>query len=429
MVNRVLMIAFHFPPLRGSSGIQRTLKFAQYLPQFGWQPVVLSAHPRAYAQSGDDQLRDIPPEAVVHRAFALDTSRHLSIGGRYAGWMALPDRWVSWLFGAVPAGLRLIRKYRPQVIWSTYPIATAHMIGLALHRLTGIPWVADLRDPMTDEAYPSNPLTRRVYRWIERQTVLHCQRAVCTTPGAIQTYLRRFPDIPPARFMLIENGFDEENFADAESLARAPQDGRFTLVHSGVIYPSERDPIPLFEALAELKAQGRIAGGNFQMILRATGHDAYLAELIARCGIGELVTLAPHISYRDALSEMVSAGGLLILQASNCNHQVPAKLYEYLRARRPVLALTDPAGDTAATLKAAGIDTIAPLDSKNAIVEALARFLQLAQDGKAPLASDSQINANSRRARSRVLAGLLDTIGIGKAVQPTLDAQARSGKH
>lgn len=432
-VKRVLMIAFHFPPLRGSSGIQRTLKFAQYLPQFGWHPVVLSAHPRAYGNSGDDQLRDIPPEAVVHRAFALDSARHLAFKGRYPGFLALPDRWVSWLLGAVPAGLRLIRQYRPHVIWSTYPIATAHLIGLALHRLSGIAWVADLRDPMTDQGYPSNPLQRRLFQWIEKKTVLHCQYAVCTTPGAISTYRTRFPEIPADRFVLLENGFDEENFADAESLAplQPPQHQqhaqdtprRFRLVHSGVIYPSERDPVPLFEALAHLQAQGHISAGNFELVLRATGHDAYLAELIARCGIGELVTLAPHIAYRDALAEMLSAGALLILQASNCNHQVPAKLYEYLRARRPILALTDPAGDTAATLQGAGIDTIAPLDSKAAIAEALLRFLALSAAGKAPLASTEQIDANSRRARTGVLAALLDSITGEAAQQATQEAQ------
>lgn len=429
MVKRVLMIAFHFPPLRGSSGIQRTLKFAQYLPQFGWLPVVLSAHPRAYANSGDDQLRDIPSEVVVHRAFALDTSRHLSSKGRYPGFLALPDRWVSWLFGAVPSGFRLIRRYRPEVIWSTYPIATAHLIGLALHRLTGIPWVADLRDPMTDEAYPANPLTRRVYQWIEKKTVTHCQRAVCTTPGAIKTYLRRFPDIPASRFVLLENGFDEENFADAENLIPAPSYAkRFTLVHSGVIYPYERDPIPLFEALAALKAQGRISGNTFQLILRASGHDGYLAELITRCGIDELVTLAPHIAYRDALAEMVTASGLLVLQASNCNHQIPAKIYEYLRARRPILALTDLAGDTAATLLRAGIDTIAPLDSKYAIIDGLLRFLALAEAGHAPLASTEIVNANSRRARTGGLATLLDAAIIEKPVKNTHDAKPRATK-
>ncbi len=412
MVKRVLMIAFHFPPLRGSSGIQRTLKFAQYLPQFGWNPVVISAHPRAYVNKGDDQLADIPAEVEVHRPFALDTSIHLSLRGRYPGLLALPDRWVAWALGAIPAGLRLIWKHRPAVIWSTYPIATAHLIGLCLHKVSGIPWIADLRDPMTDVGHPANQAMRRAYLWIEEKTLRNCVKAVCTTPGAIQTYRRRFPDIPESRYVLIENAFDEENFAEAELDAGAPPapGAPFVLVHSGVIYPSERDPVPLFEALAALLAEGTITAGKFELLLRATGHDAYLAGLIEQYGIGAIVRLAPHVAYRDALREMVSAGGLLILQATNCNHQIPAKLYEYLRARRPILALTDPAGDTAATLRKAGIDTIARLDDKQAIMRGLTRFLELAASKQAPIASAGTIAANSRRARAGVLAALLDEV-------------------
>ena len=424
MVKRVLMIAFHFPPLRGSSGIQRTLKFAQYLPALGWQPLVLSAHPRAYANRGDDQMREIAPDAVVHRAFALDTARHLAWRKRYAGWMALPDRWVSWVLGGVPAGLRMIRRYQPQVIWSTYPIASANLIGLALHKLTGLPWVADLRDPMTDVDYPTNPLTRKVYRWIEDRTVRNCTVAVCTTPGAIVTYTRRYPELPRSRFTVIENGYDEENFSDATAAAAAcqrPAGRPFTLIHSGIIYPSERDPVPLFEALSELLQAGGITPQRLQIVLRATAHDDYLGGLIARYGIGGIVSLAPHIAYRDALTEMLTADGLMLLQASNCNHQIPAKLYEYLRANRPILALTDAGGDTAAALCAAGVDTIAPLDDKHAIKAGLLRFLHLAEAGQSPLPTASAVSGASRRARTMELSRLLEHI--------TLATQARPATH
>lgn len=414
MVKRVLMIAYHYPPLRGSSGIQRTLKFSRYLPEFGWEPIVLTAHPRAYSSTSNDQIGEIPKEATVHRAFALDTSKHLSILGRYPAAMALPDRWISWWLGAVPAGLRLIHKFRPDVIWSTYPIATAHLIGLSLHRLTGIPWVADLRDPMTDVDYPPDPLTRRVYQWIEGKTIAHCTRAVFTTPGTIKDYESRFPQTPASRFCLIENGYDEENFAAAEATAKAemPEDKPFVLVHSGIIYPSERDPAHFFEALADLSQQGLISPGSFNVILRATGHDEYLRQLVGRNGIGDIVSLAPPIPYREALSEMLAADGLLILQASNCNNQIPAKLYEYLRARRPILALTDPAGNTAATLRNAGIDTIAPLDSKNDIMRALLRFLVLAKENEAPVATMEKVLASSRRSRTGELANLLDKVAL-----------------
>jgi glycosyltransferase involved in cell wall biosynthesis len=413
MVKRVLMIAYHYPPLRGSSGIQRTLKFSSYLGDHGWHPVVLSAHPRAYASTSEDQMKEIPDRVPVHRAFALDTSRHLSIKGRYLGALALPDRWATWWFGGVTAGLRLIRKYRPQVIWSTYPIATAHLIALCLHRITGIPWVADMRDPMTDTSYPPNPLTRRVYQWIERQTVMHCDQVVCTTPGTIRMYQQRFPGIPESRFSLIENGYDEENFLSAEAGLPAEvghKPGPFVLVHSGVIYPSERDPVPFFQALAELASQGQITPDTLHVRLRATGHDEFLKKLIEEYNIGGLVSLAPPVSYREALAEMLTADGLLVLQAANCNHQIPAKLYEYVRARRPILALTEPGSDTANALIGAGVNAIARLDSKDDIVEKLARFLHLAQNGGLAIPTIEVARSYSRRSRTGELADLLDKL-------------------
>jgi len=98
---RVLLIAYHFPPLAGRSDIQRTLRFVQHLPAFGWQPLVLTAHARAYERTSDDLTSEIPAGTVMRRAFALDTARHLSLGGRYVGAMARPDRWLSWRFDAV----------------------------------------------------------------------------------------------------------------------------------------------------------------------------------------------------------------------------------------------------------------------------------------------------------------------------------------
>ena len=95
-MKRVLMIAYHFPPLAGSSGIQRTLRFVQHLPAFGWEPSVLTADPRAYERTSDDLDAEVPPEVPVVCAFALDTARHLSVAGRYPGFLARPDRWLTW---------------------------------------------------------------------------------------------------------------------------------------------------------------------------------------------------------------------------------------------------------------------------------------------------------------------------------------------
>ncbi|WP_300284343.1 glycosyltransferase [Nitrosomonas sp.] len=411
MVKRVLMIAYHFPPMHGSSGMQRTLRFARYLPDHGWEPIVLAPSPRAYQQTDSGQLADIPQQVRVHRAFALDTARHLTVMGRYPRVLALPDRWVSWWLGAVPAGWALIKKYKPDVIWSTYPIATAHLIGLSLHRLTGIPWVADFRDPMVQPDYPADPLTYRAFERVENKTVEHCSRAVFTTPGTLKDYQARFSHIPSSRFHLIENGYDEFSFASIiPSVNQTSKPGRITLLHSGIIYPSERDPTCLFDALSALLKRNVINADSLHIILRASHHENYLQSLINRFEIGSIVSLAPPVSYNEALAEMLAVDGLLLLQAANCNNQIPAKLYEYLRAQRPILALTDPAGDTAEKLKNMGIDTIAPLDSKEAIVEGLNRFLSLLRENKAPVAPMDKIQSNSREAGAVELVHLLNKV-------------------
>jgi hypothetical protein len=409
---RVLMMAFHFPPQRGSSGIQRTLKFAQYLPRGGWQPLVLTAHPRAHADTTPGPAV-LPVDLIVRRAFALDTARHLAVRGRYTRLLALPDRWVTWCLGAIPAGLSMVRRYRPQVLWSTYPIASAHLIGLALHKITGLPWVADLRDPMLDAVYPADPLSRRVAGWIEARTVRASARVVCTTPGAVRHYRQLFADVPPERFCLIENGYDDEDFDAAEATARAsvkPAGGPLTMLHSGIIYPLERDPRPLFAALAALLADGTLTAQRFQLVLRAPVHEAFLTTLAAEYGVTALVTIAPPLPYREALAEMLGADALLLLQAANCNDQVPAKLYEYLRANKPLLALTDPRGDTWAAVRAAGIDTLAPLDDAEKIAAALRTFVALAAAGQAPLAPESVRKSHARSARTVQLATLFDAV-------------------
>lgn len=410
MVRRVLMIAFHFPPMRGSSGAQRTLNFCRNLPRHGWEPRVLTVNAAAHPEVSDDQLSAIPDDVVVRRAPALDAARHAAIAGRYPRWLADPDRWATWWLTAVPAALREIRRWRPDVIWSTFPIATAHRIAATLELLGGRPWVADFRDSMTEEEFPADPRTRAAFRRIEQRTVDRATRVVFTTPGTLEMYAKRYPRIARERWACIANGYSEEDFNAAAALPAAARKrtGQLVLLHSGLLYPIERNPAAFLGALAQLQRSGRVAAAQVKVVLRATGHDQVLTELIRAAGVEELVELKPPIPYREALAEMMSADGLLIFQAANCNHQIPAKLYEYLRAGRPILALTDAAGDTARTLRTAGIGTIAPLDQADAIRETFEQFLVTLRAGRAPRPNTSVVASYSRAAQSAELSALLD---------------------
>jgi glycosyltransferase involved in cell wall biosynthesis len=405
-MKKVLMVAFHYPPYEGGSGVHRTLKFSRYLPDHGWQPIVLSAHPRAYPHVGMEDLADIPSEVVVKRAFALDTARHVSLGGRYLRVTALPDQWVSWWWPAVLAGLNLIRKYRPSIVWSTYPIATAHLIGLTLQRLTGIPWIADFRDSMTEDDYPRDALARRSYQWIERKTVKFCARLVFTAPSTRRMYLDRYPGTVPEKCLVIPNGYDEENFNDIKLKEPAIQyNGRsLRLLHAGVIYPDDRDPRAFFRALSRLKKARLVSGKTLSVDLRASGSEDYYSVLVNKLEIEDLVHLLPSLPYRQALQECAAADALLLFQAASCNHQIPAKVYEYLRLRKPILALTSQQGDTAALLRETSGATIIDLSDEEAIYSSMTQFLSAVLDGTHSLPNANVVKVYARHNQARDLA-------------------------
>ena len=411
-MKRVLMIAFHYPPCSQSSGIQRSLKFSRYLLKSGWQPIILTAHPRAYESRSDDQLREIPADVPVTRAFALDASRHLALGRFHPRWTALPDRFVSWWLGAVPAGLRLIRRHRPQAIWSTYPLATSHLVALTLHRLTGVPWVADFRDSMVEEGYPADPIKRKMYLWIERKAVAFASRIVFTAESTRRMYMTRYPGLPGERCLVISNGYDEEDFTNIRttSPSRAAVDGPIQLVHMGVIYPEERDPSAFFAALSRLKRDGRIDAKSIRIDLRASGSEDRYSQVLRQLDIDDFVHLLPHLPYRQSLEESVAADGLLLLQGASCNHQIPAKAYEYLRAQRPILALTADEGDTAALLRHTGGATIVDLSREDLIYSALLDFLSAVRAGAHALPVMGEVQRFARHNQAQALAEVLSTV-------------------
>jgi len=412
MSKRVLMVAFQFPPFQGSSGIHRTLSFCRYLPENDWQPLVLVPKSRAYPRQSDDLLGKIPEGLVVKKTFALDAARDLAIKGRYLRWSAIPDQWASWWFSAVPAGLRMIKQYRPQAIWSTYPTSSAHMIAMTLQRISGLPWVADFRDPMIYESFPTELLTRRSRSWLERKTLQNCARAVFVTPSAQALYQRRYPSLPDSRFALISNGYDEESFSSLSDVIPVPMDSSrpLVLVHSGLLEPQDRDPEPFFIALAQLLEQGSVQREKLKVILRASGSESLYREQIKARGLSGVVTLEPHCSYQQALEEMLSADGLLVFQGADCNRQIPGKIYEYIRARKPVLSLVDMRGDTAQLLKTLGVDTYAKIDDAEDIARELGRFVTLLEKGQAPVASEEDVLRYSRHHKAVELAQLLDSI-------------------
>lgn len=381
----ILMIAYHFPPIRGSSGLLRTVSFARYLQAAGWKPIILAPHPRAYPTASPEINEGVPEGTLVRRTFALDTARHLSLSGRYFRFMALPDRWVTWWPGAVVSGLKLINRFSPKIIWSTYPITTAHLIGKTLHRFTKIPWIADFRDPMVYENWPPAGMVRELNTRIERSVINACSRAVFTTPRTVELYQDRYPNLPSNHWAVVPNGYDEKPFEGLVTQTTGLPDKRqpVILVHSGLMEIEDRNPTPFFEAISSLKNEGLLSDNDLKIVLRATAYDEHYKQIVANLGLNNIVKLEPYLPYRDALQEMLDVDGLLLFQGPTCNRQIPAKLYEYFRTGKPIFALTDESGDTARVLREVGIDPVSPYDSSVVIKNRLLAFLETIRNKKA----------------------------------------------
>lgn len=252
---------------------------------------------------------------------------------------------------------------------------------------------------MTEEGYPADPRKRRVFQWIESRTVEHASAVIFTAPGAKKMYEDRYPDVDPRKFRLVRNGYDEDIFQDAERLLTDNEQvfssGKFILLHSGVIYPKERDPRHFFQALGELRDEGVITAKTLEVRLRATGHDALIKTLVTQYGLQEIVSIAAAVTYAEAIQEMLTVDGLILMQAASCNHQIPAKAYEYIRARKQILALTDYEGDTAALLSEIPNAWISELDCVKSIKVAVTRMLDSRMETGAT--SDGELVASYSR--------------------------------
>jgi glycosyltransferase involved in cell wall biosynthesis len=417
-LRKVLMVAFHYPPFSASSGVQRALSFSIHLRRFGWHPYVLTADPRAFERSSPAQLADVPDDVEVQRTLALDAARHLAIKGRYWSRLALPDRWASWWLTAVPAGLAIIRRAGINAIWSTYPIATAHRIAATLSHRSGLPWVADFRDPMveymqgTSSAFPPEAHLRNARLRIEARAVREAKHLVFCTEGARDIVLDRYFELDRGRTTVVSNGYEESAFESATATRRPiKSNARRVLLHSGTIYLGpDRDPNGVMQAIRQLADRNAVSPADLELRLRDPSNESEIRKIVATVGVQDFVTILPPLPYREALAEMLSADGLLLLQGQTSNPAIPAKLYEYLRAGRPILPCVHHEGETARTLSALGILSHASLTNPDEISTLIEAWLTRPEHFERQLPGQDDVRSFSRERLTEKVAAILDSL-------------------
>jgi len=353
------MIALDFPPCH-SAGVQRTLSFVNHLPQSGWEPIILTAMPAIYdnvsgSYEGDSQK--------VFRAFGLNTLKHLSFKGKHFAWMTKPDRFFSWYWHAVHVGKAMIKEFKPDIIWSTFPCSTTMKIAGALQKDSGLPWVADFRDPFSGV----NPYVRvdnKPGAEIDEYTVLSATQLVFSTDKTAELYKSFYSGLRENRVNVITNGFNEHDFREAVLRVKGKRKNpTFTLLHSGTIYPVGRDPHCLLDAISELRNKTNLLT-NAQVLFRGARPSAAIDIFLKKEKLEEVVLFKAAISFEDSIDEMLMADVLVLLQGEMFNNQIPGKAYEYLRSGKPILALTHSEGATASLLRSFPGVYLADMNSK-----------------------------------------------------------------
>lgn len=422
-MKHALFIAFHYPPEASSSGVLRTLKYTRYLVDYGWRTTVITPTPDAYSTIDAELERQIPATTRVLRTRFVNVKRHLSIRGLYPSVLAVPDRWIGWLPWGVGAGRRLMKEDPFDVVYSTNPHATAHLIGWRISRSSGKPWVADFRDPWVEDPPEPGAPTGRVYttlnRWLERKVVEESAAVVTSTFDLRDTLRARYPSQPAAQITAISNGYDEADFADLPDRPRANRD-RMVVLHAGSINADFRNPVPLLRAARACADSGSIDLARIRFRFLGPGEFASsreMADALDALNLGDSVEFLPRVPYSQSIEALASADLLLLLQASpDTTGLVPAKLYEYLRAQKPVLALVR-AGATNALLSLTGGGWSVPPESQESLQAALAKAFELWQlGGLSEMRADlAVLRRFDRRALTGELVALFDRLVPSRA--------------
>jgi glycosyltransferase involved in cell wall biosynthesis len=411
---KVLLVTLYFPP-SGGGGVQRPLKLATHLPALGIETHVLAPDDPKWVHR-DDELEP-PTQAWVHRA------RYLGPKGRrpadelhgttgleraatqvrlFGRRLLVPDENVSWNLTAIPAAIRVARAEEIDVVLTTSPPSSVHLIGAAVKRATGARWVADLRDSLV--AHPHRRAERLAVRMKEQgehavaKLVARYADAIVAVSDAIAVEARGFR--PSGRVVTIANGCDFDDFAGLEY----HRGQRFRITHTGSFF-GKRDPRPFLSALASpgLKDVTARFVGDFRP------SDREWAEGL---GLGERLELVPYAPRRRALELQRDSEALLLLipEAEGRGAGVlTGKIFEYLAAERPILAAIPPDGAAAGLVREAGAGVVAPPDDVDALRGALQMLVERFRAGEldgSPLTPE-QRERYSRRARTEELAKLL----------------------
>jgi len=429
MMKRVLIISYYWPPI-GGSGVQRWVKFAKYLPQEGWQPVVYTPENPDMTSTDLSLLNDIPKEAEIIKTRIFEpygiyrkltgnkgaakaeanpvTGEKRSFTKRLAGWIRgnlfLPDPRCFWIRPSVKFLKKYLKEHPVDIIISTGPPQSMHLIARKVALATGTPWIADFRDPWTKVFYYKH---LQLGRWADRRhhklekKVLDDATAVVAVSPLVQKDFQAMTSTP---VHLVTNGYDECDY-----LVNVDDDGYFKVVHTGLL-TSNGNPVELWKALGRKCSEDLEFRERFKLILAGKTDSEVLAS-IHDAGLGNNLTDLGYLPHNQVVKEQLKAQVLIlpIREEPETKAILPGKLFEYLAAGRPILGIGTREGAMADVLKETAAGKIFDWDEYDGVVNFLDKCWTDFKNGETRT-ENADIIKYSRRALTRKMTTLFENI-------------------
>lgn len=436
-MKRVLIISYYWPPT-GGSGVQRWVKFAKYLPSEGWQPVIYTPENPEQLATDASLEAEIPAEAEIIKTHIIEpyelykkflrksghskeavevnpvNAQNKSFLQKVAMWVRgnlfLPDPRCMWIRPSVSYLKKYLKEHPVDLIVSTGPPQSMHIIGMKLARQTGLPWIADFRDPWTRIFYfkhlSMTPTTERWHKKMEKK-VLDAASAVVAVSPLVQ---QEFQEMTQTPVELITNGFDECDFAGAACTeAAGGRDKDFIITHTG-LFAADGNPSVLWETLREKCIKDPVFKDRLKIKLIGKT-DRQITESIEAAGLGENLTDMGYQPHDKAVEEQRRASLLILPLRKEPEYKavLPGKLYEYLASWRPVLGIGQPDGAMSMILNTTKTGVVFNWEDKASV----SRFIDLCWknhlEGRL-VVDDADISQFTRRNLTRRMAELFERL-------------------
>ena len=341
------MISYYFPPL-GKGGTFRSLKFAKYLPTFGWKPLVLTVSEKFNWQKDYSLLDQLPEDVKIYRTKAPHPRKFFKIlskvklgriGSMIARTFFFPDPEILWFPFAIGQAGKIFRKNSYSIVYSSSGPVTSHLIAYYLKRKFGIKWIADLRDAMFEDdkfwyrkhyTIFHKYLAHKVEKWVYKEA----DHVIANT----ELNYKRIQDrwhLPKEKISYIPNGFDEEDYRKNKSVIR--KNGKFQISYIGDFYGGDFSPYIILEALQQIKEKNYKIYKNIEFnIIGSSNHSS----LVEKMQLDDVVRDRGYVNYNESI-DWIRNSNLLIafLPDRNMDYCVPQKIYQYLRSGNPILGI------------------------------------------------------------------------------------------